>query len=53
MNSKLINIEYTIKEFFSLLKDEEKQKITNIFIDKILIDYNNWKMNKKIIFNND
>jgi predicted site-specific integrase-resolvase len=31
------------KGVFSLLKDEEKQKITNIFIDKISIDYKNWK----------
>ena len=41
------------KGAFSLLKDEEKQKMTNIFIDKISIDYKNWKMDKKIIFNND
>ena len=33
------------KGVFSLLKDEEKQKITNIFIDKISIDYKNWKNN--------
>ena len=31
------------KGAFSLLRDEEKQKITNIFIDKISIDYKNWK----------